>query len=260
VSADERRLRVLVLEDEWVARAFLVELIEATGLAEVVAAVASVDEANELLGPGAPAFGVDVAFVDVNLAGAGESGLALVRSYRGRSEGPVFVLATAVRDHALDAFDLGVVDYLLKPFTSERVRECLTRLRARVAPRAVELPRRVVARRKKALVFLSIDDIWAFESADRLCFVHARPGVFDMDLSLASIELSFGGSFTRVHRNWLVNQLHVRELDRDAGECTLLVGEGYDESAGGVRVPVSRDRVQVVRDGLIASAPGLRRR
>lgn len=258
MSGPAAPLKALVVEDEWVARAYLVELIEATGLAEVVGAVSTADQARELLGE--LPLGVDVAFVDVNLAGSRESGLALVRSLRDRPDAPAFVLATAVREHAIDAFEIGVVDYLLKPLTRERVTDCLERLRARVTPRAAELPRRIVARRKKALVFLELDDVWAFESADRLCCVHARHGVFDVDLSLSSIELSFGGSFTRVHRNWLVNEAHVRELDREAGEYTLFVGEGYDDGARGVRVPVSRDRAQAVRERLLASAPGLRRR
>src|SRR5947207_12688120 len=122
----------------------------------------------------------------------------------GEPSGPRFLLATASSQHGLEAFDLGVVDYILKPFTEERVGQCLKRLLERRAPRAQGL-RRVVARRKKSLVFLDPATIWAFEAADRLTFVHAPEGKFDIDLSLSAIEASFGRALFRVHRNWLVN-------------------------------------------------------
>ena len=129
------RLRALVLEDERPARNYLVQLIEATGLAEVIGAVASVAEAREAL-EAAP---VDVVFVDVQLPG-GESGLELIHSLPG---GPAFVLATAFSQHALKAWELGVVDYLLKPLTEDRVEQCLRRIagwrRAALLPDATGL-------------------------------------------------------------------------------------------------------------------------
>ena len=99
----------------------------------------------------------------------------------------MFVLATASAEHSLEAFDLGVVDYILKPYTEERVEQSFKRLLDR-RPFRAQGPRRVVARRKKSLVFLDPDSIWAFEAADRLTFVHSPEGRFDIDLSLAAIE------------------------------------------------------------------------
>ena len=141
----------------------------------------------------------------------------------------MFVLATASSQHGLEAFDLGVVDYILKPYTEERIAQCLERLLARRAPRA-QGPRRVVARRKKSLVFLDPASIWAFEAADRLTFVHAPEGKFDIDLSLAAIEASFGRALFRVHRNWLVNLAYVKELERDIGGATVMVGSDLGPS------------------------------
>src|SRR5207302_7683249 len=182
------RLRALVLEDEWPARNYLVQLIEATQLADVVGAVATIGEAREVLA-GLP---VDVVFVDVQLSG-GDSGLELVQSMAASGVArPAFVLATAFSQHALEAWDLGVVDYLLKPFNEERVEQCLRRLLIQRPPRPGAL--RVVARRKRSLVFPDPADIWAFEASDRLSFVHSRLGKLDIDLSLAAIETSFDRS------------------------------------------------------------------
>lgn len=277
------RLRTLVVEDEWPARNYLVELLEGSGLAQVVGAVASVDEAREVLqttappglpGPGAAnagdsdegaplGMGIEAVFVDVQLLGGGgaESGLDLVRMMAGASDAPMFVLATAFERHAVEAFELGVIDYLLKPFTDERVAQSLRRLHERRQPIAT-LPRvysRIVARRKRSLVFLELFEIWAFETADRLTYVHTDHGVFDVDLSLAAIEASFGRAFLRIHRRWLVNASHIKELERDGEETRLFVGRALGQGAQGMRVPVARERAAAVRSALLANATGLRR-
>ncbi len=249
-------LKALVLEDEWPTRNYLVKLIEGTHRAEVIGAVATLDEAREALA-GSPA---DVVFVDIQLAGTGDArtGLDLIRSMAGEPLAPMFVLATASSQHSLEAFELGVVDYILKPYTEERVEQCLKRLLERRAPQHHTV-RRVVARRKKSLVFLDPASIWAFEAADRLTFVHAPEGKFDIDLSLAAIEASFGRALFRVHRNWLVNLAYVKELERDIGGAMVTVGSDLGPEGRSIRAPVSQDRAKALRDVLLENATGLRR-
>jgi len=253
---DGARLRAVVLEDEWPTRNHLVRLIEGTGMAHVAGAVSTLDEAQEVLS----AVPVDVVFVDVHLSADGEarSGLDLVRSLADVAGGPIFVLATAYSQHALEGFDLGVVDYLLKPFGEERVARCLKRLVERRAPALTGVPR-VVARRRKSLVFRDRHEIWAFEASERLTFVHSPQGRFDVDLSLSAIEASFGRALVRVHRNWLVNLAHVRELERDGGATSVFVGSGVGPESCGVRAPVSRDHAQELREMLLACSTGLKR-
>jgi DNA-binding LytR/AlgR family response regulator len=258
---DPRRLRALVVEDEWPTRNYLVELIESTGLADVVGAVPTLEEAREAI-HATSGLSVDVVFADVQLAGphGDRAGLELVRSAVEGGRPPMFVLATAYDRHALEAFELGVVDYLLKPFNEERVTQALRRIHERrPPPSAPATSARIVARRKKSLVFLEPSEIWAFEAADRLTFVHTAHGKFDLDLSLAAIESSFGRALMRVHRNWLVNASHIKELERDGAETKLFVGAGIGEASQGVRVPVSRDRAQALRESLLSNATGLRR-
>ncbi|HEX8107915.1 MAG TPA: LytTR family DNA-binding domain-containing protein, partial [Kofleriaceae bacterium] len=83
--------------------------------------------------------------------------------------------------------------------------------------------------------------------------VHAARGRFDVDLSLAAIEVSFGAALVRVHRNWLVNIEHVLELEGTASDAALLVGDD-------LRVPVARERAAAVRELLLANSAGVRRR
>ena len=248
-------LRALIVDDEWATRNYLVELLHTTGTVDVVGAVADVDGARQVL-EAAPG-GVDVAFVDVQLVGSDrdDDGLQLVRALAGDRDAPQFVLATAFREHALEAFELGVVDYLLKPFTEERVAQCLERLRAR-RPAAIAAPAappaRIVARRKRALVFLRLEEVWAFEAAARLAYVHTARGRFEVDLSLSAIETVIGGAMLRAHRNWLVNPVFVQELEGHGSDTELLVDD--------LRIPVSRERAQAVRDALVGNAMGIRPR
>jgi DNA-binding LytR/AlgR family response regulator len=258
-------LRALVVEDEWPARNYLVELLECSGLAEVVGAVATAAEARQAIRcRGEAMTGIDVAFIDVDLGGLSpsENGLRLVHALADDSAGPMFVLATAHNQHAVEAFDLGVVDYLVKPYGEERVSQCLGRLleRRSAASRApLDLPRRVVARRRRSLVFLELQEIWAFEASDRLSFVHSLHGTFDLDLSLAAVESSFGRTFVRTHRNWLVNASHIKEFGRHCTGAQIFVGTGVAEGGQGIHIPVARERAADLCEMLFSNATGLRR-
>lgn len=247
-------LRALIVEDESGAREYLQRLVEASELARVVASVERVEDASRIL----DLQPLEVVFVDVNLGGAGEDGLSLIRRHRSTT-GPCFVLATAVRDHALDAFTLGVVDYLLKPFHEQRVRDCLARIIERIPARAAmpRAPTRVVARSKRNLVFLDLDEVWAFESSDRLTFVHSARGPLDLDLSLAAVEHHHGDRFIRVHRRWLVSRKFIQELERDAGDASLSVGAVEGPR---IKVPIARDRALMLRTWLLEDTLGIRRR
>lgn len=141
------------------------------------------------------------------------------------------------------------------------------------APGPLSVPR-IAARRKKSLVFIDPRDVWAFEADARLTFVHSVHGRLDIDVSLAEIEASpLGHLFARVHRSWLANLALVKALDHAPGETQLFVStklDGTSEASPrpgqqegertGIRVPVSRDRVRGVREALLASAIGVRRR
>jgi DNA-binding LytR/AlgR family response regulator len=257
----DEKLRVLVLEDEWVARKFLVEMIEATDIASVVGAIGTFDDAVSFVSK-APS-SIDVVFVDINLVGSSHNGLELIQRFVKLPGAPAFVLATALREHAIDAFEMGVVDYVLKPFDKRRVTKCLEKLSVarRSSDHATEpsRPLRIIARNKRNLVFLVLDEVWALEASEGLTLVHSGRGTFDIDLSLDTIAASFGREFLRVHRNWLVSEEHILELERDSGESALLVGS-RPPGSGSMRVPIAKDRAANLRARLMHEGVGIRRR
>jgi DNA-binding LytR/AlgR family response regulator len=250
-------LDVIVLEDEWAARNLLTQLLEQSGRARVVAAVPSPALALAAL-EHAPS-PVDAIFVDVTLVGEAEperAGLDFIAELARRGASARVVLATAAREHALTAFELGAVDYVTKPFSAARVAATLERLAARagpVAPPRPDAPLRIAARAGRGVVFLERHEAWAFEAEGRLTFVHAPRGRLDVDLSLTSLEEMLGAEFVRVHRGWLVAVDAVRGFERDGSELTLEVGPK------GLVVPVARDRAARVRELLLERSVGLRR-
>lgn len=249
------KLRALVLEDEWAARNYLVELVEASGVATVAFGAADTEQAWAALRSGDGALAIDIAFVDIRIAGEPtlDAGVVWLRAASAEAPGLRFVMTTASREHALEAFELGVSDYLVKPFTAERVQQCLRRLAEQRPATAPPFAKRVVARDGKNLVFLPVDEVSAFEAAEGLSYVFARDQRYEVDLSLSALLASLGGEFLRVHRNWLVRLDAVRTFERDGPENRLVVG------SNDLRVPVARDRATQVRDALTASAVGLRR-
>jgi two-component system, LytTR family, response regulator LytT len=252
-------LQVFVVEDEFHARSYLVELIHRSGRGAVVGAVATRQEALEALALSPDSIKADLAFVDVNLGGARaqSAGLELVRDLV-RSSSPLrFVLATASGEHALEAYELGVLDYLRKPFTLERVERCLERVRELLVPPLASglPPTRLVARSGRRLMLLRLEDVLAFEAAERLVSVHAGQGRFDVDLSLSALEASFGAEMVRVHRNWLIRLSAVTGIERDGPDTTLFLGE----SSAPLRVCVARERAPAIRERLLANTTGLRR-
>jgi two-component system, LytTR family, response regulator LytT len=254
------KLRILILEDEWAARDYLRELIEQTGHAIVIDSVQDIESANSVLRNANDERIVDVVFVDIQLAGSAGDGLTFVRSWSKGAEGPRMVLATASKEHALEAYGLGVHDYVLKPFTLARIQECISRLFAH--HRAKDTPltsRRLAVRDGRALVFVEVEQAWAFEAADRLTVLHTEQGRFDIDLSLASVETELGSGMLRVHRNWLVNTSLIQGVVREEGEMNLLVGKPLDQ-AKALRVPVSKDRSHSLRNELLQGTIGIRKR
>lgn len=247
-------LTCLVLEDERPARSYLVELVEATKLGRVFAAVPSLDLAMEALSDTE----VDVAFVDVNLVGPGggpEAGLEFIEAAKATKKVGCFVITTASREHAISAFELGALDYLMKPFSLSRVRESLQRVsdaRGAASKPALAQEGRVAARKGKSLVFLDPGEAWAFEAEGRLTYVHSAEGRLDVDLSLTALEAVLGPGYLRVHRNWLVATSRVKGIGREEGDMSLLVGDGS------LTVPVARDRVPQVKAKLLSQTIGLR--
>ncbi len=211
-------IRVVICEDEPLAtRALRTYLAGIVGV-EVIGAAADGGEALRLIQAEEP----DLVFLDVRMPGM--TGMEVLDAVEHRA---AVVFTTAFDEYAVPAFERGAVDYLMKPFGRERVREAVNRVRVRlrgegwedaaVAPRptGAAVPRRLFARRRGAMVPLALSDVRRIDAVPTGCSALTPDGAFELDASLAELEERLAGcDFVRIHRGHLINLAHVVSVRR----------------------------------------------
>ena len=245
-------LRVLCADDEPHALESLCRLVTADPTLELAASCSDGLTAIRLVEELRP----DLVVLDIRMPGA--TGLEVVSALDPGSR-PMVVFATAHDDHAVEAFDLHAVDYLLKPFDDERFREALDRARDRRRSEGPGPGRerleglleergedRLVIHREGQLVLVPFEDVRWVEAADQYVRIHCRDGSVElMRASMGSVEQRLPGEgFLRVHRSAIVSRRAVRSLRSSTS------GTGRLTLEGGVEVPVSRTRMALVRRAL----------
>jgi two-component system, LytTR family, response regulator len=235
----ERPLKVLVADDELMARQRLVRMLSELGDVEVVAVCSSGEDALAQL----DVVDVDLALLDIQMPGL--SGLEV--SEATAEWGIEVVFTTAHPEHALLAFERGVVDYLLKPIEKGRLMVALERARQRVpanesAPQLVVTPERLALTVCGEVRLLAPADISHAVLDGELVRVYAGAESLFSDLSLNELERRLPrGRFVRVHRRALVNLEHVvRLIPQPTGGYRAI-------TRGGHEVPVSRQSARALR-------------
>ncbi|MCS6799876.1 MAG: LytTR family DNA-binding domain-containing protein [Myxococcota bacterium] len=231
-------LRVLVVDDEPLARQELAFLLGEIGGVDVVGEARDAGSALRAAEQHAP----DGAFVDVRMPGP--DGLVLAEALRRRHPGLGIVVVSA-HDEALRAFEAGVVDYLLKPVRLERLRTAVERLREARAPERTPTPLvRLAVRRKDRWVVVEIDDVVWFEVRDELVWAVTDQDRFALDPTLTALEQQLPpGVFFRCHRQFLVRVDRIRAIAATGtGGYELLV-----DHPSGARLPLARDRLRALR-------------
>jgi two-component system LytT family response regulator len=234
-------LRVLIADDEAIARKRLVRLLAA--MPDVVVA-GECSDAREVLTV-VRAGEVDVALLDIQMPDL--SGLDALQLFP--AGGPVVIFCTAHSAHAVAAFDVGAVDYLLKPIDGGRLRQALDRARQRgaaLAPGRSSISGQPLDRlalpTRQGIVLLDPRDVTHAQLADELVTVHAAGQAYLSALSLQELETSLQPpSFFRVHRRALVNLAHVVRLEPNE------VGGFLAQTSGGHSVEVSRQAARELR-------------
>lgn len=134
---------------------------------------------------------------------------------------PVIVFVTAYDQHAVRAFEVRAIDYLLKPLEKKRFDESLQRARRELAegkrPAAELLPTRLTVRKGDRYLLVKIEDIDWLEAAGNYVEVHARGADYLIRSTLASLERRLDAKqFVRIHRSTIVNVDRVAEIRSDA--------------------------------------------
>ena len=258
------RFRVLVGEDEPLARSMLADLLKRDAEIATIVPCAGARDVREALARQQ----FDIAFLDIEMPEA--SGLELAESTM--PDGPVVVFVTAFSRYAPNAFDVNAVDYVLKPFSDERFFLALERAKTRVRERrlgelasqlgilSAEIRKgekladtpfltRLSFKEGDRSILLNVCDIVWIEAEDYYVLVHSKRGRHMVRAALSSLEDRLDPHvFLRVHRAAIVNTAEVQEVSDD-GKLTLLLSDGS-------RVVVSRSRRPHVEPMLL---PRLRR-
>lgn len=238
-------LRVLAVDDSQHALdEICLMLREAPEVGEVVGAADAL-RALKLL----QADRFDAVFLDISMPGL--DGLELASLLAKLSEPPVIVFVTAHDGHAVTAYGIGAVDYLLKPIRTERLSAALAKVARMATPAArpapdtmAALPVEVGGRTR----YVRRDDVLFVEAHGDYVRLHTKAGVHLVRMPISRLEEYWEGTgFARVHRGFLVAVGAVQELRSDTAGGLLAHTEAGD-------VPVSRRHARDLRDRLLEAA------
>jgi two-component system, LytTR family, response regulator AlgR len=199
-------MRVLIADDEPLARARLASLLARRTDVEVVGSVADGEAALQACAALQP----DLILLDIEMPGLG--GTAVARRLAEAARRPQVVFCTAYEQHALSAFDLGATDYLLKPVRAERLDEALGRVEARLQPAAPAPSAWLRARSGADEVRVRLDDVLYLLADEKYVAVHHGGGMWLIDESLRQLETLHGERLVRLHRNCLVPRVRLLGL------------------------------------------------
>jgi two-component system response regulator AlgR len=241
-------LKVFISDDEQPARERLRTLLEDIAAelpTKVVGEARNGVEAIELLPPS----GAQVLLLDIQMPGMG--GLEVARHLARLAAPPRIIFITAHDRHAVEAFELNALDYLLKPVRAERLAAALKKAtvpdNARLE-KAAEAPREYLSlAERNRIVLLPVRDILFLRAEEKYVTVRTRSREHLVEEPLIALEKEFAARFIRIHRNCLVARAAIRGFERAPGEegepHWLVVLDGLEE-----RLPVSRRQWPAVRD------------
>jgi len=237
-------LRILIVDDENLARQRLRSLLSRRTDFEIIGECASGAEAVTAIREKQP----DVVLLDVQMPEL--DGFDVI-SEIGAHNMPVVIFATAFDDYAIDAFEVGAVDYLLKPFDEERFNRTLDRAAQRVRDTSDKsssaqinalLKRfhslsaagdRFAVKVHGKILFLDPSEIYWIQARDDVARVHLVDVAYDVREPLSSMEQRLPPGFLRIHRSVIVNTAHIRAAEPfDQGDQMLILRNGKRITTG----------------------------
>ena len=215
-------MKALIVDDEPIARQVLREELELFPEVQIAGEASDGREALQKIAQLRP----DVVFLDLQMPAM--SGFEVVRNLNGPAL-PVIVIVTAFDQHAIEAFEAGAIDYLLKPVSEARLRKAVERAGhligkpaeiaahtdriAAAQPSSAPRSRKVVGRSGEEYFLLDVDEILAFQAEGELVWIITSKQRLLATQSLRTIAGRLGeADFQRVHRNAIVNINHIRKM------------------------------------------------
>ncbi len=233
-------MRVLIVDDEPLARARLDALLRECPDVDVVGSVGDGEAALAALSQTQP----DLLLLDINMPGMDGKALAARLAHRAR---PQVVFCTAYEAHAVHAFDLGAVDYLLKPVRVERLRDALKRVRQRLDAQPREPAGWLHARVRGEPVRIALDEVICLLAEEKYVVAHRAGDQLLLDESLRQLEETYP-DLIRLHRNCLVpaHRLVGLKTLADGRVLARLAGTDFSPEVSRRNLPALR---KLLREG-----------
>lgn len=236
-------IKVLIVDDEQLARDRLARMVAGFADYEVVGeagnGIDAVQQAAALL--------PEIVLLDIRMPGM--DGLEAARHFVEIEEPPAVIFCTAYEEHAVEAFDLQAVGYLLKPVRKENLEGALGKAqrinKAQLAALADDDQQRrshISARTRRGIELIPVDEVRYFQADQKYVTVRHSDGEIIIDETLRDIENEFDQQLVRIHRNALVAVRHIVGLDRSSDGHYQIRLKDVDES-----LDISRRHVAAVR-------------
>ena len=231
-------MRVLVVDDEKPALDELVFLLQRDDRIAEVRACSSATDALKVLQESE----LDALFLDIQMPGL--SGLELAQVLSRFKHPPRIVFVTAHEEHAVDAFELQAVDYVLKPVRAERLAEAVRRVAGAEATKQTAQDLQIPVELGGVTRFVQRSDITHVEAQGDYARLHTPTGSHLVRTPLSTLEEEWrDAGFVRIHRSLLVALPHVAEVRMDSGRCSVVVQ--------GTELQVSRRHTRELRELLL---------
>lgn len=235
-------MRIAIVDDERPARSELKYLVsQCEPDAEITEAESSEDFMKLL-----ETETFDVCFVDINLGGM--NGTTMASMIKKQCPDTQIIFATAFRDYAVKAFEIGAVDYLLKPFDYERVKKTMERLKeqSKEKPAAAGYEiNKIMVNTGTSFQVVDVSKIVYIETEKRSCKIHMADGSFYLqNESLNNYEQHLKKCrFYRIHKSYLINLDYVMEMQvsYNNGYCVRL--KHYENEC----LPIGRSQIKEFR-------------
>lgn len=235
-------LKVYIVDDEPLARDELRYLLLRNKQVEVIGEAASFEEAIEEIS----AYQPDLVFVDIEISH--HNGLQLAKRLQELNPIPSIVFATAYDEFALQAFDLGASDYILKPFDEKRIQQTIEKIilqRTKSNPPSSPAPKRIAVSLEGRILLIDCESILYITSAEGKCTIFTENQAYTISETLIMLEKKLSGSiFLRVHRSYLVNIEHISEIEPWFNSTYNITMKNR------VKVPVSRTYVKDLKESI----------
>ena len=242
-------IKVFIADDEEPARERLKELLGDLA-AEIPTTV--VGEARNGLETveRLPQSGAELLLLDIQMPGMG--GLEVARHLAALADPPTVVFVTAHDRHAVEAFELTALDYLLKPVRAERLAAALRKATApnrdQLAKAAQNAREYLSVAERNRIVLVPVREIIFLRAEQKYVTLRTRNREHLIEEPLVSLEREFAATFVRIHRNCLVARAALRGFERGGGGADeephwVVVLDGFEE-----KLPVSRRQWPTLRE------------